>query len=472
MIAALHFVPRVALGGVVTIVERAFNREAFGHHALPHHVSGHLMFKAVHALVEITGDPIRRAIAFGFCIIPVRLRERAHQQARFTRHRIPAARFIRGTIRPNVRGKVVAPQRLQGRARLLFRQHAAEADLKSPALTEDLVNLAAAARIDRFRMFRIRHVDEILAVEKPCRHVLAARFRDRATFSGKRIISHFSGHRFDREQTGHIQSAQPRDRPIPLGVQRVVLRAFKNAVGVGILTDEPLHRLLDAGVIAFEKSVVRRHLMIAIGAQNRARLTVHRVAGFELSAMINHPVRFETDGWIKVGAFTQRNVEFGKEPSHRLFILPDVRASSGTTADAFPAVEPSAGKTIRRARGEDGNIQVRAIEKPERQRRVIPGVVPQLRLPFEPREIFRQMAGDRRCGIKAGGIMSAHCAQAIEGQVRKMPRQHKRHRRRFARSERILGGQRTDQLFIRGRRRARGMVSAQLRESILGRQAV
>ena len=125
-------------------MDGARHGQALSEHTFPEHVAGGLVFEAVHALVEVAGCPIR-TFAFGLCIVPIRAREAAHEQARFARHGIPAAGLVNLAIGPHVRSEVVAPERLERRNRLRLRQDARQPDLESPALAEDLVDLAARA---------------------------------------------------------------------------------------------------------------------------------------------------------------------------------------------------------------------------------------------------------------------------------------------------------------------------------------
>ena len=257
--------------------------------------------------------------------------------------------------------------------------------MKRPALPEDLVNLAARAGIDRVEMFRVNLVDEILAVEKLRDEIFPARFKNAATLPRELRVARFIGHFRRRRERREIQPAQPRHRPEPIGVERVVLVALDEAVVVGVLGDEPLRGQLDLRPVAFEKFRVRRHLMFAQRAQNRPRLRVHGGNIVELAAKMNRPVGLcarPKSMLSRVLAF-----QFGKQPRRRMGIMINMAAGSLATAHAFPAVKPPVRKTETRGGGEDGGVQKRPVQKPERQRRIIPGVAPQPRLARQPVEI-------------------------------------------------------------------------------------
>jgi len=52
MIAALDFVPRIAVRCAVAVLHCARHRQTFEQHSFPNHVPGDLILKAVHALIE------------------------------------------------------------------------------------------------------------------------------------------------------------------------------------------------------------------------------------------------------------------------------------------------------------------------------------------------------------------------------------------------------------------------------------
>ena len=345
MIAALDLIPRVASRGVITIMHRARDGETFERETFPNHVAGDLILEAGHALVEIHGGPRPVAFAFGPVIVPVAARKRTHQQTGFARQRIPAARFVHGAIRPDIRRKVVTPQRFQRGHRFLLRQHARQADLKRPALPEHLVNLAARAGIDRVRMFRVNLVDEILAVEKLRDPIFLTGFKYAPALPREFCVANLIGHVRRRRQRREIQTAQPRHRPEPVGVERVVLLAFNDPVSVAVLADEPLGGEFNFRPVAFEEFPVRRHLMFAERAQNRSGLSVHGGVVVELAAKINCAVRLlrQTEIYLLARAAFQ----FGKQPRRRVRVVINVAARSLATAHAFPAIVTSVRKPIR-----------------------------------------------------------------------------------------------------------------------------
>ena len=90
MIAAFHFIPRVALGWMVAVVNRFGNREAFLHQPFRHHVGSCLVFKAGHALIKVHGGPGCTAPQnLGFVTLKT-----SRRQSGLTRHGIPTAVFL------------------------------------------------------------------------------------------------------------------------------------------------------------------------------------------------------------------------------------------------------------------------------------------------------------------------------------------------------------------------------------------
>ena len=81
-------------------------------------------------------------------------------------------------------------------------------------------------------------------------------------------------------------------------------------------------------------------------------------------------------------------------------------------------------------------IQQRAVEEPVRQGRIVPGVVPEPRLAREPVEVCRDVPGRRRGRGEPRGVPAAVGREAVEAEVRKVPRDHERDDRLGARFER------------------------------------
>jgi hypothetical protein len=66
-------------------------------------------------------------------------------------------------------------------------------------------------------------------------------------------VAGFIGHFRRRRQRRKIQPAQPRDRPEPIRVKRIMLIALDETVAVAVLGDEPLRGQLDLRPGAFQK---------------------------------------------------------------------------------------------------------------------------------------------------------------------------------------------------------------------------
>src|SRR3954447_16771215 len=78
MITTFDFVPWVATSGMVAIMNGSLHGQALLYHFLPNHVTGDLMFKAIHALIKI-GSVIRLTLARCLFKTPVAARKRTHQ---------------------------------------------------------------------------------------------------------------------------------------------------------------------------------------------------------------------------------------------------------------------------------------------------------------------------------------------------------------------------------------------------------
>ncbi len=145
VVAALHFVPWVALGRVMPVMHRTGDSHALLQHAFPQHVSSHLILKAIHDLVKQVANPVHVALAASVLEAPVLAREGAHQHACLALQREPAAALVDLAIGSAVGREVIAPQGFERQARLLLRDYAVQSHLISPALSKDLINLAAGA---------------------------------------------------------------------------------------------------------------------------------------------------------------------------------------------------------------------------------------------------------------------------------------------------------------------------------------
>ena len=129
------------------------------------------------------------------------------------------------------------------------------------------------------------------------------------------------------------------------------------------------------GQSSLRNAASRRHLVLAVGAEDAAGLAVDRQPG-AFAAMVDHAAA-RVLGRAEVGPLAEIALQFGKEPGHGVGVVPDVRAGALAAADAFPAVEAAVGEAVRGRRGQDRRVEQRAIEEPVGQRRIVPGVVPE-----------------------------------------------------------------------------------------------
>ncbi len=163
---------------MVAVMHRALDRQAFQRQAFPDHVAGHLMLEAVHALVEIARGPIR-PFALGLSVIPAAGAERCTSASRPRRPSHTSAPLCKCRDRARHRARNCSARAISSADTVSFSgQDARQPDLKRPALSENLVNLATRAGIDGVEMLRVNLVDEILAIEKLARQGSSARSRE------------------------------------------------------------------------------------------------------------------------------------------------------------------------------------------------------------------------------------------------------------------------------------------------------
>ena len=234
--------------------------------ALGHHVPGNLVFKTVHALVEIAARPgpdfgilLRSQLIAWDRFDRTSLGPGTHQQPGFTLHGVPTERLLDRTmlegIGAGIRRKIILPQTLQCRDRLLLGDHTIQADLMHPGLSQDLIDVAPRTGLQSPAL-GIGLVDEVLPIEQFRNHVLLAPVDEGTTLTGKGSIAHFIGHRLAGSQGTQIQSTDPAHWPVPGRVQRVRLGAFNQSVAVGILGNQELYCLLDVGPEPTQEGVI------------------------------------------------------------------------------------------------------------------------------------------------------------------------------------------------------------------------
>ena len=162
-------------------------------------------------------------------------------------------------------------------------------------------------------------------------------------------------------------------------------------------------------------------------AQDRSRLPVHGGKVVELAAKMNRAVgHFRR---AEINLFARGALQVGKQTRGGVGVVVNVAARSGATAHAFPAVKAAVGKTIARGGGKNGSVQHGAIQEPERQAGIIPGIAPQLGLAFEAGKIRGDVCGNGlRRGKFRGVIPAAIRKRFLDRKVGEMPGEHKRHR--------------------------------------------
>ena len=141
--------------------------------------------------------------------------------------------------------------------------------------------------------------------------------------------------------------------------------------------------------------------MFAQGAQDGPGLGVHGREVVELAPEMNRAVRLQRQAEINLLARDAFQVR--EQPRHGVGVMPDVAAGALAAADAFPAVEAAVGKAVAGRGGQDGGVEERAVQEPIRQRRIIPGVVPEARLAAQTGEMVPDVLGHSQGRIEARG---------------------------------------------------------------------
>ncbi len=260
---------------------------------------------------------------------PVALGESDHQEAGLARHRVPSPRLVDLAVRSHVGREVVGPERLQGPLDMRRAQNPAQADLERPVLAEDLVDLAAVIRADGLRMCGIGALDEVAVriVPELIDEVLRPAVRQQPALRGKRFVAQLAGHRLARGQGRDVERAQPGNLAEPLGIERVVLRSFEQAVAVGVVADQILERCLDPGPEPLQECRVGRHLVLAIGSQDVSRLAVHRGPDRLLGPVTDDAgLRVEADARRIIDLLAEDPLQLREKPGDRMGVMPDVCA--------------------------------------------------------------------------------------------------------------------------------------------------
>ena len=247
MVAAFDFVVRISFGGVVAVVDGAGDGEALFDHAFGDHVGGDLIFESAHALVEIAELPVFFPVVTFFAFGPG-----AHYQAALAGECVRSSFFVGFFEGADVGCEIVFPKGLECGFGVFFAKDSAEPELKGPALSEDLVDVAAGAGADGVEVIGVFELDEIFAVEE-FEDVLAALVGDFLAAVSEIGIVHFQGHGAGGVERGDVERGEESDFSVPGGVEGVVLGAFDDAVVVGVFVDEEEGGFFDLGPVGFEE---------------------------------------------------------------------------------------------------------------------------------------------------------------------------------------------------------------------------
>src|SRR5262249_16661167 len=133
--------------------------------------------------------------------------------------------------------------------------------------------------------------------------VSAACFHDTSATLSEGIVSNLQRHGLPRLQGGQVKRADPGHRPKPRSVQGVVLFAFENAVVVSVLADQVFDGPFYPRPEPLQESVVGRHLMFAVDAQDSSGKSVVSHVAAALTAVIHGPVLVPREA--EIDAFAQ-----------------------------------------------------------------------------------------------------------------------------------------------------------------------
>ena len=148
---------------------------------------------------------------------------------------------------------------------------------------------------------------------------------------------------------GQVERTEPGDLAEP-GLSSVLCCAPSSMPSPFVHVDQALHGQLDLRPSSVEEGVVGRHLVLAIGAQDAARLAVDRQPAATSPRMLDHAAVADRCAVPKSVRFAQVAFQLGEQPGHGVGVVPDVRAGALAAADAFPAVEPARWRTGARSR--------------------------------------------------------------------------------------------------------------------------
>ena len=220
--------------------------------------------------------------------------------------------------------------------------HLTNADLIGPGLAENLIDVAAFVGTHFGRLRGIADLDIISVFLAPAKlvEVRHALLENRGTLVCKLRVAIFAGHDFTGLERGVIHAIDPRHDARPVGIQRVVQRAVKDAVVILVGSDHALDGLFDIRPDALEKRAIGRHLVLAIDAENAAGLAVDGEPVAMLAAILDDAVLGER--LAEVHKLAVVALDFRKQTAGGLGVLPYVRAGAGAAADALVGIETPA----------------------------------------------------------------------------------------------------------------------------------
>src|ERR1035441_8377906 len=246
-------------------------------------------------------------------------------------------------------------------------------------------------------MLRIGLADEVTVFIEPGDDVLLSRFEDNAAPLGELGIAQFERHIPRGQKSCEVKAAQPCHRAIPIGVERVMLVAFDETIPIAILGDEPLDGLFEPRPVAFEEGIVGGHLVLAQDAENEPGLGIDGRYVITLAPEMDGAIRLERQ--TEIDLLARDALQLREEARHSMAVVPHVTAGPFAAADALPAIETAITKPVAGRGRQDRSVEESAVQEPIRQRRVIPGVVPEARLAAQAGEMLPDVLSDhvRRC---------------------------------------------------------------------------
>ena len=285
--------------------------------------------------------------------------------------------------------------------------------------------------MDRFisaeflRVFRIGNLDEPLAIEQLRIHRCATFLGPRAAIGGKLRLAHFQGHLLASLESGNIEPADPWDHSMPWFIERGEHGCVEQTIAIAVACVGILDGFFDARPKALKHLIVGVRLMRTQHAKDHAAVTVDRAVPTDFTTIRHRAIRLEAKAIPH--ALDHILFQFRKKPRMGLSIVPDVVWMSGATANAFVGVKASVSKTVASRRGQCIQRNHGSLQKPIRQRGVVPSFIPQPGCFIETIGIRDDVARHLRRILEAFSETMA-CLRTFDGfdRIRKMPCNHKR----------------------------------------------